>query len=174
MPSHSPTQPARGATTGRPRRCGWFDLVAGRYAVDINGMTGVIITKLDVLDDLPAVQVAVKYELDGVEIETYPVLSEALPYIQRFGGRRPNAASRYAGLPHSAVGSTTLSTGPCPTWSPISMPRHRQIPPQAMAPPAEQHDERPQTDGELERPRGPGVAGHVNGGAPLRVSVWPG
>ena len=61
-----------------------------RYAVDINGMNGVIITKLDVLDDLPAVQVAVAYDLDGQEITTYPVLSEAIPrcrpVFQEFAG----------------------------------------------------------------------------------------
>jgi len=68
-----------GATTGRARRCGWFDMVAARYAVDINGMTGVIITKLDVLDDMPVIQVAMSYELDDLETDVYPVLSEALP-----------------------------------------------------------------------------------------------
>ena len=79
-----------GATTGRARRCGWFDMVAARYAVDINGMNGVIITKLDVMDNLPAVQVAVAYDLDGQEITTYPVLSEAIPrcrpVFQEFAG----------------------------------------------------------------------------------------
>jgi len=79
-----------GATTGRARRCGWFDLVAGRYSVDINGMIGVIITKLDVLDNLPAIQVATAYDLDGEEITSYPVLSEAVPrcrpVFQEFAG----------------------------------------------------------------------------------------
>ena len=68
-----------GATTGRARRCGWFDLVAGRYSAEINGMTGVIITKLDVLDKFPAIQVATAYEMDGQEISIYPVISEMLP-----------------------------------------------------------------------------------------------
>lgn len=68
-----------GATTGRARRCGWFDLVAGRYAVDINGMTGVIITKMDVLDTMPTIQVATAYDLEGERIEEYPVLSDLLP-----------------------------------------------------------------------------------------------
>ena len=88
-----------GATTGRARRCGWFDLVAGRYAVDINGMTGVIITKLDVLDDLSAIQVATAYELDGDEITSYPVLSEAIPrcrpvYKEFAGWEKPTGACR--------------------------------------------------------------------------------
>ncbi|MEZ4387565.1 MAG: adenylosuccinate synthase [Candidatus Krumholzibacteriia bacterium] len=62
-----------GATTGRPRRCGWFDMVAGRYAVGVNGLTGAVITKLDVLDTLPVVSVAEAYELDGERLEDFPV-----------------------------------------------------------------------------------------------------
>ena len=54
-------------------------MVAGRYAVDVNGMTGVVITKLDVLDQLPTVRVATAYDLDGEILHTYPVLSERLP-----------------------------------------------------------------------------------------------
>jgi adenylosuccinate synthase len=68
-----------GATTGRARRCGWFDLVAGRYAVDINGMTGVIITKMDVLDKMESIQVATAYDLEGEQISDYPLLSDVLP-----------------------------------------------------------------------------------------------
>ena len=88
-----------GATTGRARRCGWFDLVAGRYAVDVNGMTGVIITKLDVLDNLPTIQVATAYELDGQQTTTYPVLSEAVPrcrpvYSEFAGWNKPTTECR--------------------------------------------------------------------------------
>jgi adenylosuccinate synthase len=88
-----------GATTGRARRCGWFDMVAGRYAVDINGMTGVIITKLDVLDDLETIAVATAYELDGKEITVYPVLSEAMPrcrpvYRELPGWQKPTSGAR--------------------------------------------------------------------------------
>jgi adenylosuccinate synthase len=88
-----------GATTGRARRCGWFDLVAGRYAVDVNGMTGVIITKLDVLDNLPNIQVATSYELDGQQTSTYPVLSEAVPrcrpiYSEFAGWNKPTTECR--------------------------------------------------------------------------------
>ena len=68
-----------GATTGRARRCGWFDLVAARYAVDINGITGAIITKLDVLDGMETVQVGTAYDLDGERVTDYPTLCEALP-----------------------------------------------------------------------------------------------
>ncbi|MBD3220040.1 adenylosuccinate synthase [bacterium] len=66
-----------GATTGRPRRCGWFDLVAARYAVGINGLNGVVITKLDVLDTLPAIQVAEAYDLDGERLVDFPVRLDA-------------------------------------------------------------------------------------------------
>lgn len=54
-----------GTTTGRQRRCGWFDAVIGRYAVRINGLDCLAITKLDVLDELDEIQVCVAYELDG-------------------------------------------------------------------------------------------------------------
>lgn len=54
-----------GATTGRPRRCGWYDAVLARYGVYINGVNHIVITKLDVLNDLPEIKVAVAYELDG-------------------------------------------------------------------------------------------------------------
>ena len=50
-----------GATTGRPRRCGWFDAVLARYAARVNGLTGLAVTKLDVLDTLPEISVAVEY-----------------------------------------------------------------------------------------------------------------
>jgi adenylosuccinate synthase len=68
-----------GATTGRARRCGWFDAVAARYSVDINGMTGVMITKLDVLDTQESVPVAVAYDLDGEQLDVYPTVGEVLP-----------------------------------------------------------------------------------------------
>jgi adenylosuccinate synthase len=61
-----------GTTTGRPRRCGWFDAVAARYAVRINGMQSAAITKLDVLDNHPTVPVCVGYRLDGKTIDSIP------------------------------------------------------------------------------------------------------
>jgi len=67
-----------GATTGRPRRCGWLDLVALRFAVRINGFTALAITKLDVLNDLDEIKIACAYELDGQEINEYPVDIAAL------------------------------------------------------------------------------------------------
>lgn len=79
-----------GATTGRARRCGWFDLPAARYAVDINGIDGVIITKLDVLDTLPQIQVATSYEIDEVPqadfISHADTLSRCRPVYTEFKG----------------------------------------------------------------------------------------
>jgi len=61
-----------GTTTGRRRRCGWFDAVIGRYAVRINGMDCLAITKLDVLDTLAEIKVCVAYNIDGVHCEEFP------------------------------------------------------------------------------------------------------
>lgn len=61
-----------GTTTGRQRRCGWFDAVIGRYAVRINGMDCLAITKLDVLDDLDFIKVCVAYEINGQRCKDFP------------------------------------------------------------------------------------------------------
>ena len=61
-----------GTTTGRRRRCGWFDGVIGRYAVEVNGLDCLAITKLDVLDELDEIQVCVAYELDGQRVNHFP------------------------------------------------------------------------------------------------------
>ena len=62
-----------GTTTGRPRRCGWLDLVVGRYATRVNGVTDFVITKLDVLTGLDKVPVCVAYDIDGVRHDEMPV-----------------------------------------------------------------------------------------------------
>jgi len=61
-----------GATTGRPRRCGWFDGVAARYAVRVNGCDVLVVTKLDVLDGIDPLRICVAYEVDGVRREEMP------------------------------------------------------------------------------------------------------
>ena len=71
-----------GATTGRPRRCGWFDAVAGRFSVRLNGLTGVVITRLDVLDILPQIKICVGYRLDGKTIDYFPSNTAALGRCQ--------------------------------------------------------------------------------------------
>jgi len=61
-----------GTNTGRKRRCGWFDAVIGRYAVRINGMDCMAITKIDVLDELEKISVCVAYEIDGTQTKDFP------------------------------------------------------------------------------------------------------
>jgi adenylosuccinate synthase len=67
-----------GSVTGRPRRCGWFDAAALKRAVQLNGLSGICITKLDVLDGLDALRVAVGYKVNGQVRDILPVGAEAL------------------------------------------------------------------------------------------------
>ncbi|HUX85891.1 MAG TPA: adenylosuccinate synthase [Chloroflexota bacterium] len=71
-----------GTTTGRPRRCGWFDAVAARHAVRVNGMNAAAITKLDVLDDFPSIHVCTGYRLDGQVIDYIPASLNAYSRCQ--------------------------------------------------------------------------------------------
>jgi len=72
-----------GATTGRPRRCGWFDSVLTRFAAQVNGLTGVAVTKLDVLDTLPELRVATAYRMpDGSVTETFPADTWSLASVE--------------------------------------------------------------------------------------------
>ena len=71
-----------GAVTGRPRRCGWFDAFATRYAATISGFTSVALTKLDVLDALDEIKVCTGYRLDGREQESFPAVSQDLRRIE--------------------------------------------------------------------------------------------
>jgi adenylosuccinate synthase len=61
-----------GATTGRPRRCGWFDAVLARYSARVNGLTGLAVTKLDVLDTIPEISIATGYRTANGEVEEFP------------------------------------------------------------------------------------------------------
>jgi adenylosuccinate synthase len=67
-----------GTTTGRPRRCGWFDTVAARHSSRVNGFTGAVVTRLDILDILPRLKVCVGYELEGKTINDFPASVSAL------------------------------------------------------------------------------------------------
>ena len=67
-----------GATTGRPRRCGWLDVVSLRRAVRINSVSGLCVTKLDVLDDMPVVRLCTGYRLDGEQRDAPPSSAEEL------------------------------------------------------------------------------------------------
>ncbi len=79
-----------GTTTGRPRRCGWFDLPLAKKSIDLNGYTGMALTKLDVLGGLDSLKVCTGYELDGKTIEYPPELSDDLalckPVYQELSG----------------------------------------------------------------------------------------
>jgi len=79
-----------GTTTGRKRRCGWFDGVIGRYAVRINGLDCLAVTKLDVLDDLPEIKVCIAYELDGQVVRDFPsdarAFARAVPIYETLAG----------------------------------------------------------------------------------------
>ena len=119
-----------GTTTGRPRRCGWFDAVAARYTARLGGVTSVAITMLDVLSKLPEIQVCVAYELDGQRIDYFPAhvndlrrlkpIYEALPgWEQDVTGARslddlPVAAIEYVKSIESMVGRRVefISVGP--------------------------------------------------------------
>ncbi|MDQ6737125.1 MAG: adenylosuccinate synthase [Gemmatimonadota bacterium] len=86
-----------GATTGRARRCGWFDAVVVRYAVRVNGLTDLAVTKLDVLDTLDEIRLCTAYRADGEEFTEFPgdltVLEHAEPVYETFKGWRTSTAS---------------------------------------------------------------------------------
>ena len=71
-----------GTTTGRPRRCGWFDAVAAKFSTRINSFTRAAITRLDVLDTLPSLKICVGYKLDGQTIDYFPASAAALDRCQ--------------------------------------------------------------------------------------------
>ncbi|MDT4931298.1 MAG: adenylosuccinate synthase [Pseudonocardiales bacterium] len=81
-----------GTTTGRPRRCGWFDAVIGRYAMRINGVTDFVLTKLDVLTGLDEVPVCVAYDVNGTRHDELPMnqadFDRAIPIYETFPGWR--------------------------------------------------------------------------------------
>jgi adenylosuccinate synthase len=86
-----------GTTTGRPRRCGWFDAVIGRYATRINGVTDFVLTKLDVLTGMDEVPVCVAYEVDGVRHDEMPMnqadFARARPIYETFPGWTENIST---------------------------------------------------------------------------------
>ncbi|MDQ3908773.1 MAG: adenylosuccinate synthase [Acidobacteriota bacterium] len=94
-----------GASTGRPRRCGWFDAFATRYAAELNGFSSVALTKLDVLDALDEIKVCVGYRLDGREIETFPAVAADLRRVEPVYETLP-------GWNTSTVGTTRLEDLP--------------------------------------------------------------
>lgn len=97
-----------GSTTGRPRRCGWFDAVASKYSVMINGYTSINVTKLDVMDDLDTVKIATKYKFKGQELTNFPpsaeVLAEVEPIYEEMPGWKQSIAKckNFDELPQNA------------------------------------------------------------------------
>jgi adenylosuccinate synthase len=97
-----------GATTGRPRRCGWLDLVVVNFAIRINGIEQLAVTKLDVLDSLDEIKVCVAYDIDGEKRTNFPadleLLERAKPVYETFPGWKTDtsAARSYEDLPDNA------------------------------------------------------------------------
>ncbi len=97
-----------GAVTGRPRRCGWFDTVVVRYAARVNGLTGLAVTKLDVLDGFDRIPVGVAYTLDGQRVDEMPsdvaALERAAPVFETLDGWGASTAGArtMADLPDAA------------------------------------------------------------------------
>ena len=97
-----------GAVTGRPRRCGWFDGAALRRAVQINGLTGLAVMKLDVFDGMEKVKLAVGYKVDGQEVDLMPYGADAAarcePVYEEFPGWKESTfgVTRWEDLPESA------------------------------------------------------------------------
>ena len=97
-----------GTTTGRPRRCGWYDAPVARYAARINGVTDFVLTKLDVLTGFERIPVCVAYEVDGKRVEEMPVnqtdFHHAKPIYENFPGWSEDisAARTFADLPKNA------------------------------------------------------------------------
>jgi len=87
-----------GSVTKRPRRCGWFDAVATRYAAELNGFDSVALTKLDVLDSLAEVRVCTGYEINGKRIDTFPAVSNELRLIKPIYETLPGWQSATEGI----------------------------------------------------------------------------
>ena len=98
-----------GTTTGRARRIGWFDAVAGRYSVLVNGFTSLVLTRLDVLDGFPTIKVCVGYDADGESVAHFPasisLLERCRPVYEELPGwELPTAsATRMSQLPQEAA-----------------------------------------------------------------------
>jgi adenylosuccinate synthase len=79
-----------GATTGRPRRCGWFDAVAGRFSVQINGLTDIALTHLDIYDGFPPIKICTAYKFYDVVLTSFPsdvdILEKCQPIYEEVDG----------------------------------------------------------------------------------------
>ncbi|OGW30443.1 MAG: adenylosuccinate synthase, partial [Nitrospirae bacterium GWD2_44_7] len=97
-----------GATTGRPRRCGWLDMVALRYAARVNGFSGIVLTKLDILDGLEEIKICTAYRFEGKLYEEFPkelnILEKCEPVYEEVRGWKENTggAKSFEKLPSAA------------------------------------------------------------------------
>ena len=97
-----------GATTGRPRRCGWFDAVVGHYSTQLNGFTSGILTRLDVLDEMETVKICVAYRIGNKTVEHFPAdvaaLEKCTPVYEELPGWKVNTsdARKVGELPRNA------------------------------------------------------------------------
>jgi adenylosuccinate synthase len=97
-----------GASTGRPRRCGWFDAVSAKYSCMVNGVDQLAITKLDILDDFDEIKICTRYEIDGITIEDMPSSTEkiclAKPLYETMPGwkQKTSDAKKWSDLPEKA------------------------------------------------------------------------
>jgi adenylosuccinate synthase len=97
-----------GSTTGRPRRCGWFDTVVAKYAVRVNGLTGVALTKLDVLDAFDTIRICTGYAYDGKTLDEMPanleILDKCRPIYEEIPGWKTDisTARSFTDLPEKA------------------------------------------------------------------------
>lgn len=97
-----------GATTGRPRRCGWFDAVLVRYSCMVNGIQEIAVTKLDVLDDLKEIKICVGYKINGKVIRDFPaslvILKQCKPVYETHQGWLSDTSQvkKYSAMPHRA------------------------------------------------------------------------
>ena len=97
-----------GSTTGRPRRCGWFDALVARYAVRVNGLSGIAITKLDVLSGLKTVKICTAYTYQGVVLDEIPasleIIEQCSPIYEELPGWSEDitGAKAMADLPENA------------------------------------------------------------------------
>ena len=123
-----------GATTGRPRRCGWYDAVAMQYSTRINGINRLVVTKLDVLDEFDEIRMCTGYEVDGKRLRAFPTdvrtLDRVKPMYESFEGWKSSLAgiTAYEDLPRQAKTYLTAlarCTG-APLWLVSVGPRRDQ------------------------------------------------
>ena len=116
-----------GATTGRPRRCGWLDMVILRHSVRVNGLTGIAITKLDILDGLESLKICTSYKYNGRLYNEFPkeinIFSECEPVYEEIEGWKESTSgiTDYEKLPEKAIFSSLFCFSACPILKSITL-----------------------------------------------------